>query len=288
MHARSAYLFFSIVGCLIILVGFAYVLHLRLPLHSPPLQVIGAVGGYLLIVNWWAYCLTDDNPSAPLGATTHATVLGFLIILFTVTLRLMQYPLEAELLTIIPVLGLILLVLGLLISSHQPNPGASQTTFSPDELVALGIGSPQRINIIKNPRADRYGLPPISTYTLCTVAGFLLILYAIAHTLQFAHYDRNLIITLVGMGFFIMLLALWLYRKTGIVKIIRPYQHLGFGTFICVLGLLLIFFMWSLALMQEPVTVYQQRMTIGGGLLLMTLGLVLSRSGTQIIRLRDV
>ena len=288
MRARTAYLFFIIVACLIILAGLGYVLHMRWPLSSLAFQFIGGVGGYLLLVNWWAYLLTDDSPNGPLGAATHATVLGFVLILFTVTLRLMKYPLDAQLLTIIPSIGLLLLGLGLVISGRLPAADPASAQFSPDELTALGIGPPARYRRVKDPRADRYGLAPVSALTLGTVAGFLLILYAIAHTLQFAHYDRKLISVLSGVGVFIMLLSLWLYRKTGIVKIIRPYQHLGFGTFVCVLGLLLIFGMLSLHLMQLSIDLFQQRITLGGGVVLIGLGLILSRSGKQVIRLRDI
>lgn len=288
MRARTAYLFFIIVACLVILFGLAYVLHARLPLSSPAFQCIGGVGGYLLLVNWWAYLLTDDSPNGPLGAATHATVLGFILILFTVTLRLMKYPLDAQLLTIIPSLGMLLLGLGLAVSGRPPAADPAVTQFGPDELAALGIGSPPQYLRVKDPRADRYGMPPISALTLGMVTGFLLILYAIAHMLQFAHYDRKLISALSGMGVFIMLLSLWLYRKTGIVQIIRTYQHLGFGTFVCVLGLLLIFGMLSLQLMQLPIDLLQQRVALGGGLVLIGLGLILSRSGKQLIRLRDI
>ena len=52
MRARTAYLFFIIVACLIILAGLGYVLHMRWPLSSLAFQFIGGVGGYLLLVNW--------------------------------------------------------------------------------------------------------------------------------------------------------------------------------------------------------------------------------------------
>jgi len=287
MRPRTAYLFFCIVGCLIVLAGLVYVLYRQQPLTSLAFYIMGGIGGYLLLVNLWAYWLSDDSPGIAVGATTHATVLGFVIILSTVTLRLMQYPLDPALLKLIPTLGLILLVLGLLLSGRAPTtPRQQDESAAPTDPAALALAATKTMPQ-KTPRADRYGLAPISAYTLLSVTGFLVILYAIAHSLQFADHDRKLITALVGLGLFIMLLALWLYRQTGIIQVIRPYRYLGLGTVVCVVGLLLIFAMLSLQLMYFPIATRQGHAAFGGGLLLIGLGLGLTRSDQQIIRLVD-
>ena len=285
MHARAAYLVLLVFGCLIVLYSVAHALYLKWPLNSLPVHVLSGIGGYLIIVNYWAYLRDDGSPRPPVAAATHATVLGFVILLVLVSLRLHGQVLPPALLTLLPTLGLVLLVLGILLSTSRPATVAASAEFSPQELAELGISAPYRRQTARDPRADRYGMAPLGAYTLFMVLGFLLILYAITHTLQFSSHDRTLIYVLVGMGLFIMSLALWLYHKTGIVKVIRPYRHLGFATFLCVLGFLLILFMQTLLLMQLPIEIFQQRAAFIGGLILIALGLLLNRSGKQLIRI---
>jgi uncharacterized membrane protein len=288
MRPRTAYLFFCLLGCLIILAGLAYTLYLQHPLNSPALAIMAALGGYLVLANGWAYWLSDNSLGIAVGATTHATVVGFVIILATLSLRLMQYPLDPELLQLIPALGVLLLILGLLLSSHSWTVATNAEWRRTQAATSQRRPEPTQqtqSKPSKNPRADRYGMPPISAYTLISVLGFLLILYAIAHRLQFAHYSTTLITVLIALGGFIMLLASWLYRQTGIVRVIRPYRYLGLGTVVCVLGLLLIFTMLSLQLMHLAIATAQYRAAFGGGVVLILLGLILTRSSFRCARL---
>ena len=275
-----------VAGCMITLYGVAHALYFKLPLNSLPVHVLGGVGIYLIIINYWAYLRDDGSPRPPVAAATHATVLGFSLLLLMVSLRLHEQSLPSQLLNVVPSLGLILLVFGLLLSASRPSTSFSHIEFTAEELAELGIRHPYQHSIARNPRADRYGMTPLGAYTLFAVLGFLLILYAITHMLQFSDYERNLVYVLIGMGLFIMLLSAWLYHTTGVVKVIRPYRHLGLATFICVLGFLLILFMQTLLLMQIPIEPFQQRAAFSSALILIVLGLLLNRSGKQIVRLQ--
>jgi len=124
-----------------------------------------------------------------------------------------------------------------------------------------------------------------STHTALIVLGFLLILGAITYILHFKEYDNNLVITLVGLGFFIMVLSKWMFAKTGIVKVIKPYHHLGTGTVIVVLGFLLILFQITLNLMNIPVEARLEKIVPIIAIFLIILGYMISSSGKQRIRL---
>ena len=124
-----------------------------------------------------------------------------------------------------------------------------------------------------------------AAYTFIIVLGFVLILYAITHILHFPSYDLKLILTLVGIGIYLMLLAVWMYYKTGVVKVIRTYELLGVSTAITVFGFLMILFMLTLRLM-DPGTDKQLMLIVSVlGVFFMLLGLLIIRSDKQLIQL---
>ena len=128
-----------------------------------------------------------------------------------------------------------------------------------------------------------------SAYTFIIVVGFLLILYSIAHILQFPDYDPKLIATFIGIGVYLILLAVWMFYKNGVVKVVRTYELLGASTTITVFGFLLILFMLTLRLM-DPATDRQLMliMTVLGAFF-MLLGTLIIRSDKQVIHLdKDV
>lgn len=285
MSARSGYLVFTIMGLLIGLYGIAHALTLQLPLDSLPVLICGVLGGYLLIVNYWAYLVVDDSPEPSIAASTHATVLGYLIILGLVSLRLHEQALPPELEKILPSIGLLLLIFGLLLSfSRSPAP-VTETEFTRAELTELGIQKPI---ILPEPNADRYGIAPLAAYTLLSVLGFLLILYALSHTLHFSVFDRKLVGAITAIGILLILLSAWLYGQTNIVHSVRTYQHLALATVLCVLGFLLILALITLYLLPVTVSATQQNGLLWGGLGLIVFGFLLNFSGKRVVRLAEV
>ena len=128
---------------------------------------------------------------------------------------------------------------------------------------------------------------PRSTHVGFIVFGFLLILSAITHILYAEQQDDKLVITLVGLGFFVMLLSKWMLAKTGIVRVIRPYPNLGAGTVIVVLGFLLILAQITLHLMNQPVDEQVAKIVPAVAIVLMILGALIAGSGKERRRVAD-
>ncbi len=99
------------------------------------------------------------------------------------------------------------------------------------------------------------------------------------------NYDNKLIAAFVGIGLYIMLIGKWMFRKTGIVKVIKPYYHLGSGTFIVVLGFLFILATVTLHLMNMPLEEKLMKIMPIIGLFFIVLGYMLAGAGKQRIRL---
>ncbi|MFO1350420.1 MAG: hypothetical protein U1F68_06980 [Gammaproteobacteria bacterium] len=137
---------------------------------------------------------------------------------------------------------------------------------------------------------------PHSTYTALIVLGFLLILAGITialHTrlplepesLDTVAGKRTLVC--MGIGFYIILLASWLMRKTGVVGIIRPYRHLGFATTLVVLGFLVVLARVTLDLMKIDYGAQTMAAIPIAGAIVMVLGFLVNRSGRRVLRLPE-
>ena len=142
---------------------------------------------------------------------------------------------------------------------------------------------------------------PHTAYTAFIVIAFLLILTPITLWLHQGSVDSKMALSFVLIAVFIALLARWMYRKTGIVRVVRPYRYLGVGTTIFVIGILLIFVVITLLLMgyefTDPLQVGLQSdpISLPGfhklipviGVLLMLFGLWLNQSDKYYIRLAE-
>jgi len=128
-----------------------------------------------------------------------------------------------------------------------------------------------------------------SAYTFIIVLGFLLILSAIGYVLHNPAYDPKLVATFIGMGIYLTLLAVWMFYKTGVVRIVRTYQLLGASTTITVFGFLLILFMLTLWLMDSATDRQLMLIMTVLGLFFMLLGTLIIRSDKHVIQLnKDV
>ena len=140
-----------------------------------------------------------------------------------------------------------------------------------------------------------------ASYTSIVVIAFLLILAPITLWLHYGQVDPKLVYAFVGIALFIFILGTWAKRKTGIVKVVRPYNRLGVGTFFFVLGVLLILGVLTLLLagyeFVEPLVVGlpTEPISLPGlhkllpviGVLLMLFGLWINQSDKYYIRLGD-
>lgn len=126
---------------------------------------------------------------------------------------------------------------------------------------------------------------PRSTYTALIVLGFLLILGAITYMLHEPNYNFKLIVAFVGVGLYIMIIGKWMFQKTGVVKVIKPYYHLGSGTVIVVLGFLMILATITLRLMNMPLEEKLMKIIPIIGVFFIVLGYMLAGAGKQRIRL---
>ncbi|MDX1607113.1 MAG: hypothetical protein R3202_13040, partial [Candidatus Competibacterales bacterium] len=126
---------------------------------------------------------------------------------------------------------------------------------------------------------------PSTAFTFFIVLGFLLILFAIALRLHIPAVDGKLLASFIGVGMLLMLLAVWLNYKTGIVRIHRRYEQLGAATSLTVLGFLLLLFTFTLHLMEAQIDAQFTLALIVIGLFLMMLGLLIGRGDKEEIRL---
>lgn len=282
MTQKSGYTFFFIIGFIIILATLGYALHIQ-RFDTLMVMVFTAIGGYLMLINLWAYSAAIDveTPMPSMGAGVHAVVFGFLLILVSVTLRLMKLPLDEALIVALPILGLLLVVAGFAVAISRLH-GAEWGTRALDG-EAMGRG--------KAALARSYGMKPSSGHALVTVIGFVLILVGITLVLHLEQYDKMLLGTLIGMGAFIMLLSRTLFKKTGVVRIYRPYRFLGFTTLMVIVGFLGILILITLHLMKWPLEQWQltpDLISLAGAvcLALILFGLVLTYSGKRTLRLR--
>lgn len=271
MTPRSAYTLFLVFGFVLVLVAIGWALHTG-RYDTLPIRLLGGLGLYLLLTNFWAHALTrgPDVFEPPLGAGVHAAVLGFLLVLGLVTLHLSGHSPQPAVKLGVAIPAGLLLVLGFAVSlGNRPQ--------RPRYTAAMSTGAVQG--------DGRYGMSPHGACTLFVALGTLMILYAVAHALHFATFDATLVWTLAGVGLFLILLATLLLRKTGVVRVIRPYPHLAGATLLAVLGFGLILGRVTLELMRLPIDPQQGRILLIVGGLLIALGLLLNSGGRQVVRL---
>lgn len=142
---------------------------------------------------------------------------------------------------------------------------------------------------------------PHNAFTTFIVIAFLLLLVPLTIKLHTGAVDQRITIAFIGVAIFLYLVARWQYRKSGVVKVIRPYNRMGLGMTFFVAGILLIFWTITLHLMNEPMT-QQYVIPISPepiilpptallfpivGVLLMLLGLWINQSDKYYVRLEE-
>lgn len=144
-------------------------------------------------------------------------------------------------------------------------------------------------------------LSPRSAQASVMVIGLLLILFAVTLLLHLQSVDVKLIISFVGVGLFLMFLAQWMMRRTGVVRVIKPYRKLGFGTTVFVLGVLVILGFITALLMNysfpnpiiiglesEPIRLPSLNKLLPLiGVVLMIIGIWINESGKRYVRLPE-
>lgn len=142
---------------------------------------------------------------------------------------------------------------------------------------------------------------PHNAFTAYIVVAFLLLLVPLTIKLHTGSVDQSLIYAFVAVAFFVFLIARWQYRRSGVVKIVRPYRRMGLGMTFFVAGILLIFWTITLHLMNAPMSEQHilplagESVTLWGsarlfptiGVLLMLIGLWINQSDKYYIRLED-
>lgn len=128
-----------------------------------------------------------------------------------------------------------------------------------------------------------------TTHIFFITIGLMLITGAIGYLLSIPNFDPKLVAALMGVGVLLVVLALWLFYKTGIVRVVRRYELLSAATTVIVFGFLIILTTVTLYLMDKQLD--QQIITIlsllGG--FFMLLGTVILRNDKTVIRIaRDV
>jgi hypothetical protein len=142
---------------------------------------------------------------------------------------------------------------------------------------------------------------PHNAFTAYVVVAFLLLLTPFTIKLHTGSVDQKMAIAFIGIAIFLYLIARWQYRRSGVVRIIRPYNRMGLGMTFFVAGILLIFWTITMHLMDQPmVTRYviplkPDPITLPPtallfpvvGVLLMLLGLWINQSDKYYVRLED-
>lgn len=140
---------------------------------------------------------------------------------------------------------------------------------------------------------------PHSAFSALIVIAFLLLLTPLTLWLHTGSVDRGLAWAFGLVALAIVVIGLWMYRKSGIVRVVRPYGRTGFGNFLFVLGILLILITITLFLMNyeftDPLLVglESEPLRLPGlnkllpviGVALMLLGLWVNQSDKYYIRL---
>jgi cytochrome bd-type quinol oxidase subunit 2 len=91
------------------------------------------------------------------------------------------------------------------------------------------------------------------------------------------------------MGVYLTLLAVWMFYRTGVVRVVRTYQLLGASTTLTVFGFLLILLMLTLWLMNPATNPQLMLIVTVLGLFFMLLGTLIIRSDKHVIQLhKDV
>ena len=142
---------------------------------------------------------------------------------------------------------------------------------------------------------------PHNAFTAFFVTAILLLFVPLTVYLHTGSVDQKMLITFVAIAIFLFLVARWQYRKSGVVKVIRPYRRMGIGMTFFVVGILLIFWTITMHLMNQPMT-GQQVLSLGAesitlpdnskllptiGVILMLIGLWINQSDKHYVRLED-
>jgi hypothetical protein len=142
---------------------------------------------------------------------------------------------------------------------------------------------------------------PHNAFTTYIVVAFLLLLTPVTIWLHSGTVDEKLTTAFIGVALFIFLVARWQYRKSGVVRVVRPYNRMGIGMTFFVAGILLILWTITMHLMNQPmaeqyvVPVGSESIRLPGssllfpviGVVLMLIGLWINQSDKYYIRLED-
>ena len=90
---------------------------------------------------------------------------------------------------------------------------------------------------------------PESAFNAIVVVAFLLVIAPLTWWLHTGSVDRGTATAFILVALFLIAVGLWMLRRSGAVRQVRPYGHFGFGMFLFVLGALTIFATITMLLM---------------------------------------
>lgn len=141
---------------------------------------------------------------------------------------------------------------------------------------------------------------PDTAFTLLIVVAFGLVMTPVTIWLHTGSVAGGTAWAFCLVAVAIVLIGLWMLRRSDVVRTVRPYSRMGSAMFLFVLGLLLIFAAITLSLMNvdtaEPLVIGLEsepiqlpslpRLLPVAGVVLMLLGLWVNQSDKEFVRLR--